>query len=121
MIHMQATFHVFGMELLATLDLQTINSFFGAFFRLPAFYWRGFLASQLTAAQLISFALIMFVIAGVDIKTRLVMHLLSGEDRVGGVSQLLWGQTHLSQSTFVFFTQWCSAIRHRLAVIALLS
>ncbi|MEW5303919.1 MAG: hypothetical protein WDW36_006565 [Sanguina aurantia] len=78
----QATFHVFGMELLATLDLQTINSFFGAFFRLPAFYWRGFLASQLTAAQLISFALIMFVIAGVDIKTRLVMHLLS--DPAGG-------------------------------------
>ncbi|MEW5308026.1 MAG: hypothetical protein WDW38_000016 [Sanguina aurantia] len=79
---LKATFHVFGMELLATLDLQTINSFFGAFFRLPAFYWRGFLASQLTAAQLISFALIMFVIAGVDIKTRLVMHLLS--DPAGG-------------------------------------
>jgi hypothetical protein len=32
----QTAFQVFGMELLATLDLQSINAFFTAFFKLPA-------------------------------------------------------------------------------------
>ncbi len=32
----QTAFHVFGMELLATLDLPSINAFFDTFFRLPA-------------------------------------------------------------------------------------
>ena len=42
----QAAFHVFGMELLARLDLGATNDFFRTFFRLPTFYWRGFLASR---------------------------------------------------------------------------
>ena len=42
----QAAFHVFGMELLAKLDLGHTNAFFATFFRLPDFYWRGFLSSR---------------------------------------------------------------------------
>ena len=35
----QAAFHVFGMELLASLDLAATNDFFRAFFRLPDPLW----------------------------------------------------------------------------------
>jgi lycopene epsilon-cyclase len=31
----QTSFHVFGMELLATLDLASTNAFFDTFFKLP--------------------------------------------------------------------------------------
>ncbi len=33
----QTAFHVFGMELLATLDLPSINAFFDTFFKLPRY------------------------------------------------------------------------------------
>lgn len=73
----QASFHVFGMELLAGLDLASTNSFFFTFFRLPLFFWRGFLASTLTSTQLVAFALMTFLVASLDIKIRLVQHLLT--------------------------------------------
>jgi len=77
----QASFHVFGMELLASLDLSATNSFFDTFFKLPQFYWRGFLASNLSAAQLIAFAMVTFVVAPFDIKFRLMQHLFT--DKAG--------------------------------------
>ncbi|PNH06127.1 Lycopene epsilon cyclase, chloroplastic [Tetrabaena socialis] len=73
----QASFHVFGMELLATLDLSATNAFFNTFFRLPAFFWRGFLASTLSAGQLIGFALVVFTLAPVSIKYKLIEHLVT--------------------------------------------
>lgn len=71
----QASFHVFGMELLASLDLKDTNSFFSTFFSLPTYYWRGFLASRLTSGELIAFALITFVVAPPSIKYKLLEHL----------------------------------------------
>lgn len=73
----QAAFQIFGMELLAGLDLSATNSFFSTFFRLPKFYWRGFLASTLTSTDLMAFAFVTFVIAGLDIKIKLVQHLFT--------------------------------------------
>ncbi|GAX80966.1 hypothetical protein CEUSTIGMA_g8401.t1 [Chlamydomonas eustigma] len=73
----QGAFHVFGMELLASFDLKSTNNFFDTFFRLPSFYWRGFLASKLTPTDLVGFALFTFLIAGLDIKLRLVQHLIT--------------------------------------------
>ncbi|KXZ48182.1 hypothetical protein GPECTOR_30g278 [Gonium pectorale] len=78
----QASFHVFGMELLATLDLAATNDFFNTFFRLPSNYWRGFLASTLSAGQLIAFALVTFVLAPPSIKYKLIEHLVT--DPAGG-------------------------------------
>ena len=72
----QAAFHLFGMELLAQLDLSATNSFFRTFFALPDKYWRGFLASRLSSGDLVAFALVTFVLAPLDIKARLVTHLL---------------------------------------------
>lgn len=80
---LQASFHVFGMELLATLDVAATNEFFGTFFRLPPYYWRGFLASTLTATDLISFAAVVFVLAPPSIKYKLMEHLITGEGRGG--------------------------------------
>lgn len=73
----QAAFHVFGMELLATLDLGATNSFFRTFFRLPDFYWRGFLSSSLSSTQLIAFALLTFVLAPPSIQLALMRHLIT--------------------------------------------
>lgn len=73
----QAAFHVFGMELLAKLDLAATNAFFRTFFRLPDFYWRGFLSSSLTSAQLIAFALLTFVLAPAQIQLALMRHLIT--------------------------------------------
>ncbi len=73
----QAAFHVFGMELLCRLDLQHTNAFFATFFRLPGFYWRGFLGSTLSSAQLLAFAMLTFAIAPPSIQSRLVAHLLT--------------------------------------------
>jgi lycopene epsilon-cyclase len=73
----QASFHVFGMELLAALDLGATNDFFNTFFSLPSSYWRGFLASNLSSGQLVAFALLTFAIAPVGIKAKLVSHLLT--------------------------------------------
>ncbi|BDA47628.1 Lycopene epsilon cyclase, chloroplastic [Coccomyxa sp. Obi] len=73
----QAAFHVFGMELLVRLDLAETNAFFRTFFRLPDFYWRGFLASSLSSAQLIAFALLTFVLAPAGIQLALMRHLIT--------------------------------------------
>ncbi|KAG1669050.1 hypothetical protein FOA52_003968 [Chlamydomonas sp. UWO 241] len=73
----QASFHVFGMELLSGLDLNSTNSFFRTFFRLPGPYWRGFLASTLSTKDLVLFALVTFVMADFNIKAKLVQHLLT--------------------------------------------
>ena len=73
----QAAFHVFGMELLCRLDLRHTNAFFATFFRLPGFYWRGFLGSTLSSAQLLAFAMLTFAIAPASIQSRLVTHLLT--------------------------------------------
>ena len=72
----QAAFHVFGMELLAQLDIQATNNFFSTFFRLPDKYWRGFLASSLTSRQLIMFAMWMMVRAPPSIQFKLMQHML---------------------------------------------
>ena len=84
----QASFHVFGMELLATLDLAATNDFFNTFFRLPDYYWRGFLASQLSAGQLIAFALVVFTLAPFSIKYKLIEHLITGKMRSEAPAQL---------------------------------
>jgi hypothetical protein len=76
---LQAAFHVFGMELLTQLDLAATNDFFKTFFALPATYWRGFLGSNLSSAQLLVFALLTFVLAPVNIKIKLVTHLIGGK------------------------------------------
>jgi lycopene epsilon-cyclase len=73
---MQAAFHVFGMELLARLDLRETNAFFSTFFRLPDFFWRGFLSSSLTSGQLIAFALLTFAKAPKGIQLALMHHLI---------------------------------------------
>jgi hypothetical protein len=66
----QASFHVFGMELLAALDLGMTNQFFNTFFSLPSLYWRGFLGSNLSSAQLVAFAMLTFAIAPVSLAAR---------------------------------------------------
>lgn len=71
----QASFHIFGMELLCQLDLLSTSDFFTTFFGLPRNQWEGFLASNLSSMDLITFAMLTFVIAPVNIKFRLVQHL----------------------------------------------
>ena len=65
------------MEFLATLDLSHTNAFFDTFFRLPDFYWRGFLSSSLSSRQLIVFALLTYVLAPFGIKWQLMRHLIT--------------------------------------------
>lgn len=71
----QASFHVFGMELLCRLNLQSTSDFFTTFFALPPFFWRGFLGSKLSSVDLLGFALTTFALAPTNIKSQLVMHL----------------------------------------------
>jgi lycopene epsilon-cyclase len=73
----QASFHVFGMELLCKLDLNNTADFFTTFFALPNSFWRGFLSSQLSSVDLLGFAAATFVLAPLGIKARLVGHLLT--------------------------------------------
>eukprot|EP00877_Chromochloris_zofingiensis_P005408 jgi/Chrzof1/14869/Cz09g18310.t1_LCYE[v5.2] len=73
----QASFHLFGMELLAQLDLSATNAFFNTFFALPPTYWKGFLGSRLSSVQLLGFALLTFVLAPANIKGKLVSHLMT--------------------------------------------
>lgn len=73
----QAAFHVFGMELLCKLPLSATNQFFATFFKLPDFYWRGFLASRLTSGQLMAFAMLTLLLAPPPIKGALVKHLVA--------------------------------------------
>lgn len=49
--HPQTSFQVFGMELLCQLDTRATADFFTTFFRLPASFWRGFLASKLSSGE----------------------------------------------------------------------
>ena len=73
----QASFHIFGMELLCQLDLQNTTDFFSTFFALPKKEWEGFLASKLSSVNLLTFALLTFAIAPLNIKYRLVNHLVT--------------------------------------------
>ena len=73
----QASFHVFGMELLCNLDLNNTADFFTTFFALPGWFWKGFLASKLSSIDLLGFAATTFVIAPWNIKSKLVGHLLT--------------------------------------------
>ena len=66
------------MELLAQLELPQINNFFTTFFKLPPFYWKGFLSTSISSVDLLIFAIITFTIAQPSIKFRLISHLLSG-------------------------------------------
>lgn len=97
----QASFHLFGMELLATLDLASTNAFFNTFFRLPGDYWRGFLASKLSSADLILFALAVFTLAPWSIKYKLVEHLVT--DPAGSylirAYKAQWDSTQAASST----------------------
>lgn len=70
-----SSFQVFGMELLAGLDLNLMNHFFDTFFRLPRKMWVGFLSSKLSAVEVLFFAFTVFVLAPLDIKARLMVHL----------------------------------------------
>jgi lycopene epsilon-cyclase len=76
---MQASFHVFGMELLATLEVRSIHQFFDTFFRLPDRYWRGFLASKLSAVDLLVFAMLTFVSCSGHIRAKLMGHLFTSD------------------------------------------
>lgn len=76
---MQASFHVFGMELLATLEIRSIHQFFDTFFRLPDRYWRGFLASKLSAVDLLVFAMLTFVTCSWHIRGKLMGHLFTSD------------------------------------------
>eukprot|EP00892_Ulva_mutabilis_P011169 jgi/Ulvmu1/8424/UM043_0002.1 len=75
----QASFHVFGMELLATLEVQSIHDFFDCFFSLPDFYWRGFLASRLSSVQLLAFAMLTFTTCSMRIRALLMKHLFTNQ------------------------------------------
>ena len=73
----QASFHIFGMELLCKLDLNNTSDFFTTFFALPTSFWQGFLASKLSSVELLSFAAATFFLAPVNIKANLVGHLIT--------------------------------------------
>jgi lycopene epsilon-cyclase len=73
----QASFHIFGMELLCQLDVRNTTDFFSTFFALPKSQWEGFLASKLSSINLLTFALLTFALAPPNIKFRLVNHLVS--------------------------------------------
>ena len=81
------------MELLATLDLAHTNDFFSTFFRLPDFYWRGFLSSELSSGQLIVFALLTYALAPLSIKWSLMRHLVTSP--AGGYLVRAYLGTHL--------------------------
>ena len=71
----QASFHVFGMELLCRLNLALTSDFFNTFFSLPKSYWQGFLASKLSSVELLGFAMFTFLLAPPSIKAKLLQHL----------------------------------------------
>ncbi|KAI3436480.1 hypothetical protein D9Q98_005897 [Chlorella vulgaris] len=68
----QTSFQVFGMELLCQLDTAATADFFTTFFRLPNSYWRGFLASKLSSVDLLTFAMLTWVLAPLNIKAKLI-------------------------------------------------
>lgn len=73
----QSSFQVFGMELLADLNLKEINNFFTTFFALPNKYWTGFLRSGLSSTDLLMFAFVFFLQAPNSMRVRLLEHLVS--------------------------------------------
>lgn len=73
----QASFHVFGMELLCRLNVKETTDFFSTFFALPKRQWEGFLASKLSSVDLLGFALYTFALAPLNIKFALVSHLMT--------------------------------------------
>ncbi|XP_057968723.1 lycopene epsilon cyclase, chloroplastic isoform X8 [Malania oleifera] len=73
----QRAFFLFGLALILQLDIEGIRTFFHTFFRLPKWMWEGFLGSTLSSADLVLFALYMFVIAPNDMRKCLIRHLLS--------------------------------------------
>ena len=68
---------MFGMELLAQLDIGATNNFFRTFFSLPDFYWRGFLASSLSSGHLLAFAFLTMIKAPPGIQFKLMKHLIT--------------------------------------------
>lgn len=73
----QAAFNLFGMELLMGMPLSDINIFFSTFFRLPHSLWSKFLSNELSSAELLVFALAMFVYAPNSLRLQLCSHLVS--------------------------------------------
>ncbi|KAM7515679.1 hypothetical protein LguiA_005262 [Lonicera macranthoides] len=73
----QRAFFLFGLALILELDIEGIRTFFHTFFRLPTWMWQGFLGSSLSSADLLLFALYMFVIAPNNMRMCLVRHLLN--------------------------------------------
>ena len=100
-MHRQAAFHVFGMELLAQLDIKATNNFFSTFFRLPDSYWRGFLASSLSSGQLIVFAMWMMVRAPPSIQFKLMQHMLT--DPAGMYMLRTYAGNRLTHSLSIMF------------------
>ena len=88
----QAAFNLFGMELLMDMPLRDINVFFTTFFRLPHPLWSKFLSNELSSAELLVFAMAMFVYAPNSLRLQLLSHLVShpsGRSVVLGYSDLL--------------------------------
>lgn len=73
----QRAFFLFGLALILELDIDGIRTFFDTFFRLPNWMWKGFLGSTLSSADLVLFAIYMFVIAPNDMRKSLIRHLFS--------------------------------------------
>ncbi|KAL2610837.1 hypothetical protein R1flu_022529 [Riccia fluitans] len=73
----QRAFFLFGLELILQLDLTGIREFFGTFFELPDWLWKGFLAAKLSSLDLVTFALFTFMVAPNSLRYRLVKHLMS--------------------------------------------
>ncbi|KAH7426162.1 hypothetical protein KP509_11G087300 [Ceratopteris richardii] len=72
----QRAFFMFGLELILQLDVHGIRMFFSTFFQLPEWLWKGFLAANLSSAELLWFALMTFMVAPNDLRYRLVRHLM---------------------------------------------
>lgn len=72
----QRAFFMFGLELILQLDVNGIRMFFNTFFQLPEWMWKGFLAANLSSAELIWFAIMTFMVAPNDLRYRLVRHLM---------------------------------------------
>ncbi|KAL2480096.1 Lycopene epsilon cyclase [Abeliophyllum distichum] len=73
----QRAFFLFGLALILQLDIEGIRTFFHTFFRLPTWMCQGFLGSTLSSADLLLFALYMFVISPNDLRKSLIKHLIS--------------------------------------------
>ncbi|EFJ24566.1 hypothetical protein SELMODRAFT_101391 [Selaginella moellendorffii] len=87
----QRAFFFFGLELLLQLDVQSMRTFFQTFFKLPERMWKGFLAADLSSAELIWFALLTFLVAPNTLRMQLVKHLIkdpSGANLIKFYTQL---------------------------------